>query len=213
MLGSSRGLPESRTSSSARPNCPAPPRVPHERRQNPSQLERKECPLHARAPEHPTPSSRSGCEAGGRGGVPSARRRVKPVRHELERSLLVRSHRGELGAGFGTVGPTVGLTRPTRMSRTLTSRRSAKITRATSGRIAAGFFCAAPDSVRYRQWCRPRAGHISRCMARHTRSSPATIQGSPFLETRHCLTSRGLGSKCRLHEMPPHENCQSKGSR
>lgn len=63
------------------------------------------------------------------------------------------------------------------------------------------------------QWCRPSIGLISFCMARHARSRPAHIHGSPFLDTRHCLTSLGLGSKCNDQEMPPQEKLQSNGCR
>jgi hypothetical protein len=68
-------------------------------------------------------------------------------------------------------------------------------------------------ACRQRQWRRPSAGAISRWMARHTRSRPAHIHNSPSRNTRHCLTSRGLGSKCKDQVMPPQVKLQSNGCR
>jgi hypothetical protein len=68
------------------------------------------------------------------------------------------------------------------------------------------------QKILQRQWRRPSTGAISRRIAHHTRSSPAHIFGSPSLNTRHCLTSLGLGSKCSDQLMPP-EKLQSTGWR
>ena len=83
----------------------------------------------------------------------------------------------------------------------------------TGGRFGAAIVGVPTLVSHHRQCRRPSAGLISRCKARQTLSNPAHIHGSPSLNTRHCLTSLGLGSKCRTQATPPHENVQSNGWR